>query len=128
MQTRLETDPESKLVYQSLLDVNLPKLSPTDMPTFISIIEDLFPGLSPDGKSYDWLRETFELQCKDRNFQPVNALFTKVVETYEMMSVRQGLMLIGNPYTGKSFVLSVLANALIASKRVDAADVDCGRE
>lgn len=122
-----DDDDDEKLVYRSLLDVNLPKIHPNDWPVFKSIIEDLFPGSAPEKKDFIWLREIFESECKEKNFQIVDELFMKLIETYEMMGFRHSLMLIGNPYTGKSFILKVLVKALIASQNSNVVNVDCGK-
>jgi dynein heavy chain len=50
--------------------------------------------------------------CHNKNLQPTEAFMTKVTQTYEMMLVRHGFMLVGEPFAGKSMVLQVLAETL----------------
>lgn len=46
------------------------------------------------------------------HLQPVNALLEKLIQTYEMMIVRHGFMLVGNPFGGKTSLLHLLAKTL----------------
>ena len=50
--------------------------------------------------------------CERKNLQPTQTFMTKVTQTYEMMLVRHGFMLVGEPFAGKSMVLQVLAETL----------------
>jgi dynein heavy chain len=50
--------------------------------------------------------------CLKKNLQATEAFMTKVTQTYEMMLVRHGFMLVGEPFAGKSMVLQVLAETL----------------
>lgn len=50
--------------------------------------------------------------CEHKNLQATEAFMTKVTQTYEMMLVRHGFMLVGEPFAGKSMVLQVLAETL----------------
>ena len=50
--------------------------------------------------------------CERKNLQATEAFMTKVTQTYEMMLVRHGFMLVGEPFAGKSMVLQVLAETL----------------
>lgn len=126
---RLLTHPnesEENLIYRSLLDVNTPKIKANDMPLFKSIIDDLFPKSTAEEKTYNWLREAFEHNCSVKQYQPIETLYEKLVETYEMSRYRQGVMLIGNPYTGKSFVLKTLTDVVIAENKLQNNDMDIG--
>lgn len=119
---------EENVIYRSLLDVNIPKIHPNDIPLFKSIINDLFPNAISEEKmiGYDWLRETFERRCNEKKYQTVESLYRKLVETYEMSSYRQGVMLIGNPYTGKSFVLQTLIEAMKSKEQLESNEMDLG--
>lgn len=44
--------------------------------------------------------------------QPIDAFIEKLIQTYEMMVVRHGFMLVGNPFGGKTSVLHLLAETL----------------
>lgn len=50
--------------------------------------------------------------CAKRNLQPVESFLIKLIQTYEMMVVRHGFMLVGEPFSGKTVTLHVLADAL----------------
>lgn len=111
------TKTDIEILYQALFDVNLPKLNATDEPAFESMVNDMFGSIELPAKNLDFLRDAFELKCSEKNFQPIESLFEKVVEVFELSTTRHGLILVGNPYTGKSFVLDVLATAL--AKRLE---------
>lgn len=44
--------------------------------------------------------------------QPTDSFLEKLIQTYEMMVVRHGFMLVGNPFGGKTSVLHSLAETL----------------
>lgn len=44
--------------------------------------------------------------------QPKNSFLEKLIQTYEMMIVRHGFMLVGNPFGGKTSLLHLLARTL----------------
>lgn len=117
---------EENLIYRSLLDVNLPKINSQDITIFKRVINDLFPNAITGEKNYEWLRQEYERRCKEKDYQPVESLYRKLVESYEMSGYRQGLMLIGNPYTGKSFVLRTLIDAIKSMKQLVNDDMDLG--
>lgn len=117
---------EENLIHRTLLDVNLPRINQQDIPLFTSIINDLFPNANSEEKEYDWLRDAFERKCNEKNYQPVKSLYKKLVESYEMSGYRQGIMLIGNPYTGKSLVLHTLIDAVKSKHQLESSDMDLG--
>lgn len=104
----------------------MPELNPCDLPLFNSIIEYLFPKATPDNKNYNWLREIFEQKCNEKGFEPIDCLFRKLIEAYELSSYRNGVLLIGNPYAGKSFVLRTLIKAVASRKKLSSDDMEIG--
>jgi len=64
---------------------------------------------SPD---YDHLTAALKRQCSLHNLQATDYFLLKATQLYEMVVVRHGLMLVGQPFSGKSSALTVLAGAL----------------
>lgn len=103
---------ESVLVLRALLDVNLPKFLAHDIPLFEGILSDLFPGVVLPTIDYSLMKSAFYDICARENLQPVDTFFTKLIQTYEMMTVRHGFMMVGRPFAGKSVTIRVLAEVL----------------
>lgn len=114
------------MIYKSLLDVNTPKISTKDMPIFKSVIDDLFPNVSIEETKHDWLKSAYEQRCIEKDYQPVESQYRKLVEINDMSGYRQGIMLVGNPYTGKSFLLKTLTDAIVAKNNLSNGDIDLG--
>jgi dynein heavy chain len=103
---------EDILLLRSLLDVNLPKFLSFDIPLFQGIISDLFPNVEMPEADYQHLTEVFNVVCEEFHLQPKIEFLTKVIQTFEMLIVRHGFMLVGQSYSGKTSTLRVLAECL----------------
>jgi len=53
------------------------------------------------------------------NLQPIDTFMEKLVQTYEMMVVRHGFMLVGKPFGGKTSLLHLLAETLNLQNKLD---------
>ena len=103
---------EMVLLLRALQDVNIPKFLEMDLPLFGGIISDLFPGRQRPVLDYGDLMATMKVQIHKFGLQPLPFFIAKVIQLYEMIVVRHGLMLVGPTGGGKSKNLHILEETL----------------
>uniref|UniRef100_A0A1B0AXU3 AAA+ ATPase domain-containing protein n=1 Tax=Glossina palpalis gambiensis TaxID=67801 RepID=A0A1B0AXU3_9MUSC len=107
---------EDILLLRSLIDVNLPKFMSFDIPLFEGIISDIFPGITLPYIDYTLIEREFKHFCAEMVLEPTESFLIKVIQTYEMIIVRHGFMMVGEPLAGKSKTLQILAKILSSLK------------
>ena len=103
---------ESIVMLRAINDVNLAKFLAPDVPLFKNITSDLFPGIVLPEPDYTHLIACMRNKITGFNLQAENYFIEKVIQLYEMIIVRHGLMIVGLPFAGKTSALKVLSGAL----------------
>ncbi|XP_063473624.1 dynein axonemal heavy chain 6 isoform X8 [Symphalangus syndactylus] len=103
---------EDVVLIRALRDSNLPKFLTDDALLFSGIISDLFPGVQIPEHDYGILQSTIVDVMNGQNLQPEMCMVRKVIQFYETMLVRHGVMLVGPTGGGKTTVYRILAETL----------------
>ncbi|XP_037881601.1 dynein heavy chain 3, axonemal [Glossina fuscipes] len=104
--------PEAQIVLRAIVDVNLPKFLEQDVSLFIGIYTDLFPGTELPMPSREDLLKWLLMTLEERNLQATPWFVEKILQIYEMLLVRHGLMVVGASLGGKTTAWQVLAYCL----------------
>jgi dynein heavy chain len=103
---------ENVLLLRALQDVNVPKFLAHDLPLFMGIMSDLFPGLKRPHIDYGALLRELQVVSEELKLQCVQPFLDKCIQLYETIIVRHGLMVVGPTGAGKSMIIKVLAKTL----------------
>lgn len=104
--------PEDKLLLRALEDVNVPKFLKEDIPLFKNIIKDLFPTTERPKSDLDNLVAKIKQNCINKNLQPHEAFVGKVIQLYDTIQVRHGLMIVGPAGGGKTKNWNILKKSI----------------
>ena len=103
---------EDILTLQAIMDVNLAKLLRPDIPLYLGIVSDLFPGVVLPEKVRVAQDVAIRDVCHAMGLQPTAPFIDKTYQVFEMLLVRHGFMVVGPPFGGKSSAIAVLARSL----------------
>ncbi|KAL0227597.1 hypothetical protein RCL1_003741 [Eukaryota sp. TZLM3-RCL] len=103
--------PESALLMRALRDMNLPKFVYEDVPLFLGLIKDLFPGVDAPRVRYPDFNDAVEKALYDKGYKMVDVQVDKVIQLYETMLTRHCTMVVGGTGGGKSVVINTLKTA-----------------
>ncbi|XP_009868408.1 PREDICTED: dynein heavy chain 10, axonemal, partial [Apaloderma vittatum] len=102
---------EEVVLMRALRDMNLPKLVFEDVPLFLGLISDLFPGLDCPRVRYPDFNDAVEQVLEEKGYVVLPVQVDKVVQIYETMLTRHTTMVVGPTGGGKSVVINALCQA-----------------
>ncbi|KAM6051570.1 dynein axonemal heavy chain 10-like [Theristicus caerulescens] len=102
---------EEVVLMRALRDMNLPKFVFEDVPLFLGLISDLFPGLDCPRVRYPNFNDAVEQVLEEGGYVVLPVQVDKVVQMYETMLTRHTTMVVGPTGGGKSVVINALCQA-----------------
>ena len=103
---------ENLLFMRTVRDMNLSKFVADDVPLYLSLISDTFPGLKAEKARYLDVEKAVEEVIGEMGLQMHVPFVDKVVQLYETYNVRHGIMVVGPAGCGKTKIWHILAKAL----------------
>jgi len=102
---------EDIVLIRAMRDSNAPKFLAHDVPLFLAIIGDLFPGAEVPDVDYGDLQIAIENSLTKSKKQVEQALIGKIIQFFETLLVRHGVMIVGLTGVGKTTNMDTLADA-----------------
>ena len=96
---------------RALRDMNLPKFVFEDVPLFLGLIGDLFPGLDCPRVRYPQFNDAVEEVLVANKYILLPVQVDKVIQMYETMMTRHSTMIVGPTGGGKTVVINTLCQA-----------------
>lgn len=103
---------EDDVLVQAMRDANLPKFLSDDAELFQNIISDLFPTVDAQKADNEQLMDAIVKSLHRENLQSPEPFTRKVMQLYETLNVRFGVMTVGTTGGGKTTMLRTLQQAL----------------
>lgn len=103
---------EDVVLICAMRDSNLPKFLADDAELFQNIIMDLFPGVVVPENDYGQLQESIQGWMAGEKLQAPPAIVTKIVQLFETLNVRFGVMTVGPTGGGKTTIVRALQGAM----------------
>ncbi|KAI3385375.1 hypothetical protein SNEBB_009845 [Seison nebaliae] len=103
---------DEEILLLAMNDMNIPKMTPSDLPLFSGIVSDLFPSITPKPIEYKDFGTAITTAFTEHTLQPTEAAVTKVTQLYETLKSRHSVMIVGDTQSGKSTTWKMLQCAV----------------
>ena len=103
---------ENFVLIRAMRDSNIPKFVSHDIPLFEALVKDLFPTVIIVDSPATELHRQIGASVQERQLQRVKEFEKKVLQLFDTLCVRFGVMLVGPTGSGKSECLRVLSSAM----------------
>jgi dynein heavy chain len=107
-QRRLEAD----VLFRALRDFNVPKILSRDLPVFLALLTDLFPGDAPERRRDARFERCIAEAAREMGLIPDEEFVLRVVQLSELLAIRHCVFLMGPTGCGRTEARAVLARAL----------------
>lgn len=104
--------PEQDVVVGALRDLNLPRFVYSDVPLFVGLLGDLFPGQTINPSRNEQMRNAVETALKEQQYEVLQDQVDRIIQLYETFKTRHTCMVVGPTGGGKSVVVDIFARAL----------------
>jgi dynein heavy chain len=105
---RLEAD----VLFRALRDFNVPKILARDLPVFLALLSDLFPGDAPERRRDARFERCIAEAAREMGLVPDDEFVLRVVQLSELLAIRHCVFLMGPTGCGRTEARAVLARAL----------------
>jgi dynein heavy chain len=103
---------EDVVLIRAMRDSNVPKFIKEDLPLFGALIQDLFPDAKIPEKDYGALYTQIIESISELGFQRHTDFELKVVQLFETLNVRFGVMIVGPSGSGKTKCYRTLQHSM----------------
>ncbi|XP_055618804.1 dynein axonemal heavy chain 10 isoform X2 [Toxorhynchites rutilus septentrionalis] len=102
---------ETATLMRTLFDMNFPKFVFDDVPLFMGLMKDLFPGVDYPRVGYPEFTEEVRNVLEEDGYIILQNQVEKVIQLYETMMTRHSTMIVGPTSGGKTVVINTLIKA-----------------
>ena len=110
---------EEVIMYRTMLDLIKPKLVYLDLPLFMALLSDLFPGVELPQNDGGSLRRMLESELRAANLQVVDEYVVKIIQIFDCKVARHGNMIVGKTGAGKTEAWKCLTRAMAKLKEAE---------